>query len=47
MDLAPYLSFAGVSIIAGLLILILPETLNSDLPDTLEETLNIGKIPKR
>ncbi|XP_044738200.1 organic cation transporter protein-like isoform X2 [Chrysoperla carnea] len=39
----PILIFSLISIMAGLLSLILPETLNTTLPDTIEEAININK----
>lgn len=43
MELLPYLSFGLMSLIAGLLVLLLPETLDQDLPDTLDEAESIGR----
>lgn len=45
-ELLPYLSFTFVAIVAGVLVIWLPETLNHDLPDTIEEAENIGKSKK-
>lgn len=42
MEVLPYLTFGLMAILASLLILKLPETLNQKLPDTLEEAQNIG-----
>ncbi|KAJ8943341.1 hypothetical protein NQ318_000556 [Aromia moschata] len=42
----PLVSFAVMSVIAGLLSLLFPETLNIKLPDTIEEAENISKLPK-
>ncbi|XP_055889980.1 organic cation transporter protein-like isoform X3 [Biomphalaria glabrata] len=39
----PLLIFGGASIIAGLLALLLPETANQTLPDTLKDAKNLGK----
>lgn len=39
----PYLSFGMMALIASILVNFLPETLNEELPDTLEEAENIGK----
>lgn len=32
-----------MSVIAGILTMLFPETLNTKLPDTIEEAINIGK----
>ncbi|RZC37106.1 solute carrier family 22 member 1 [Asbolus verrucosus] len=46
----PILMFTTMSVIAGLLTLLFPETLNITLPDTIEEAVNIGRskrnVPK-
>lgn len=48
MPALPLILFGGLSIISGLLGFLLPETLNTTLPDTVEEAENIGKtIPKK
>ena len=39
----PYIIFAGVSIVVGLVSLILPETLQSPLPATIQEAEDIEK----
>ncbi|KAI8500763.1 hypothetical protein Bbelb_215810 [Branchiostoma belcheri] len=39
----PYVIFGGASIAAGLLALLLPETVGRKLPETIEEAENIGK----
>nr|KAI8758142.1 organic cation transporter protein-like [Biomphalaria glabrata] len=39
----PLLIFGGASIFAGLLALLLPETANQTLPDTLKDAKNLGK----
>lgn len=44
-SLAMYL-FAGVASVASILILLLPDTFNVPLPDTIEEAENIGRKPK-
>lgn len=38
-----YVVFGIVAVIAGLLVLLLPETVNVKLPDTITEAENIGK----
>ena len=40
---APFVIFGGLSFIAGVLALVLPETLGVDLPDTIKEAENFGK----
>ncbi|CAG9769662.1 unnamed protein product [Ceutorhynchus assimilis] len=42
----PLLSFAGMSLIAGVLTLLFPETLHKKLPDTVKEAEDIGKTVK-
>lgn len=42
MEILPYLTFGTMSILASLLVLKLPETLNKKLPDTLAEAESIG-----
>ncbi|CAH1131606.1 unnamed protein product [Ceutorhynchus assimilis] len=42
----PLLSFAGMSLIAGVLTLLFPETLHKKLPDTVKEAEDIGKALK-
>ncbi|GJQ86217.1 hypothetical protein Trydic_g8918 [Trypoxylus dichotomus] len=42
----PLVLFSGMSAIAGFLALFFPETLNTKLPDTIEEAVNIGKEKK-
>lgn len=39
---APLVVFGALSVIAGVLLLTLPETLNKDLPDTIEDGENFG-----
>ncbi|XP_019868170.1 organic cation transporter protein isoform X1 [Aethina tumida] len=39
----PLVCFASMSVIAGILTMLFPETLNTKLPDTIEEAINIGK----
>ncbi|KDR22929.1 Organic cation transporter protein, partial [Zootermopsis nevadensis] len=39
----PFFLFGGISVASGLLILLIPETLNQKLPDTVEEAENLGK----
>ncbi|KAL4233212.1 hypothetical protein ACF0H5_007896 [Mactra antiquata] len=42
----PLVVFGGLSILAGLLVLLLPETLNQRLPDTIEEGEEFGNKPQ-
>ncbi|KAK9678949.1 Sugar transporter [Popillia japonica] len=42
----PLVLFSGMAAVAGLLTLFFPETLNTKLPDTIEEAVNIGKKRK-
>ncbi|KRT79523.1 membrane transporter, partial [Oryctes borbonicus] len=42
----PLILFSGMAAIAGFLALFFPETLNSKLPDTIDEAVNIGKQKK-
>ncbi|KAI8481418.1 hypothetical protein Bbelb_408530 [Branchiostoma belcheri] len=42
----PYIVFGGLSVIGGVLCLMLPETLGTPLPQTLEEAENYGKADK-
>lgn len=47
MPALPLILFGSLSLLSGLLALQFPETLNTILPDTVEEAENIGKnIPK-
>ncbi|XP_069690614.1 organic cation transporter protein-like [Periplaneta americana] len=39
----PFFLFGGISIASGLLILLVPETLNQKLPDTVEEAESLGR----
>ena len=39
----PLLVFGAFSLVAGLLTLVLPETLHKDLPDTIEDGLKFGR----
>lgn len=41
-DILPYLTFGGMALIAAVLILLLPETRNRKLPDSLHEAENIA-----
>lgn len=48
MSALPLILFGSLSIVSGVLSLLFPETLNTTLPDTIEEAENIGKnIPKK
>ena len=38
----PLVVFGGASVLAGLMAFILPETLGEDLPETFQDSLNIG-----
>ncbi|XP_021914902.1 organic cation transporter protein-like [Zootermopsis nevadensis] len=39
----PFYLFGGISVASGLLMLLIPETLDQKLPDTVEEAENLGK----
>ncbi|XP_050718793.1 organic cation transporter protein-like isoform X1 [Eriocheir sinensis] len=39
----PLLVFGGLALVAGLLNLVMPETLKTELPDTIEEALSLGR----
>ncbi|PNF42896.1 Organic cation transporter protein [Cryptotermes secundus] len=39
----PFFLFGGMSVASGLLVLLIPETLNQKLPDTVEEAENLGR----
>jgi OCT family organic cation transporter-like MFS transporter 4/5 len=39
----PFFLFGGISVASGLLILLIPETLNQKLPHTVEEAERLGK----
>jgi OCT family organic cation transporter-like MFS transporter 4/5 len=39
----PLVVFGGASVLSGLLILILPETLNHNLPETIEDARAFGR----
>lgn len=48
MAALPLILFGSLSIVSGLLGLLFPETLNTTLPDTVEQAENIGKnVPKK
>lgn len=40
----PLLVFGGLALVAGLLNLVMPETLKTELPDTIEEALSLGRL---
>ncbi|KAI4458691.1 solute carrier family 22 member [Holotrichia oblita] len=42
----PLVLFSGMAAVAGLLTLLFPETVNTKLPDTIEEAVNIGRKRK-
>ncbi|CAG5054648.1 unnamed protein product [Parnassius apollo] len=42
-DDLPFALFAGFALLSGLLVLITPETLGSNLPDTMEEAEQLGR----
>ncbi|KMQ89276.1 solute carrier family 22 member 21-like protein [Lasius niger] len=44
MPSLPFILFGSMGIIAGILSLILPETLGTKLPDTIWEAENIGRV---
>ncbi len=46
-NVVAFITFGALSVIAGLLALILPETGNEDLPDTVAEAENLGEGRKR
>ncbi|XP_064648805.1 organic cation transporter protein-like [Lineus longissimus] len=46
-QLLPLVIFGSAAIIAGFLACFLPETMGNDLPDTLEDALNLGKKSKK
>lgn len=37
----PFITFGGTAILTGFLILLLPETLNKKLPDTIDEAISL------
>ncbi|XP_067676240.1 organic cation transporter protein-like [Haliotis asinina] len=43
----PLLMFGSLAVLAGLLALLLPETLNRDLPETIEDGIKFGRLPSR
>lgn len=42
-DYIPFVTFGSMSVVAGLMTLVLPETLKVSLPDTVEEAEGLGK----
>lgn len=45
-EMLPFISFGIVSITAAALVLLLPETLHQNLPDTIDDAKNMGKKTK-
>ena len=41
--MVPFITFGGLSVLAALLVMILPETGEEDLPDTVREAENLGE----
>lgn len=39
----PFTLFGGMALLAGALVLVVPETLGAKLPDTMEEASRLGK----
>ncbi|XP_041980326.1 organic cation transporter protein-like [Aricia agestis] len=46
MDSLPYLVFGAMAATSGMLMLLTPETLNTNLPDTVTQAENISVVPK-
>ena len=42
-NVVPFITFGGLSVLAALLVMILPETGEEDLPDTVREAENLGE----
>lgn len=40
----PFALFGGFALLSGLLVLLTPETLGTELPDTMEEAANLKKV---
>lgn len=47
MPSLPMFLFAGVATVASGLVMLLPETFNNKLPDTIEEAEEIGRDPHK
>ncbi len=43
MPSLPVILFGGISMLSGSMVLFLPETFNTNLPDTIAEAKNIGR----
>ncbi|XP_067674796.1 organic cation transporter protein-like [Haliotis asinina] len=46
-DALPLMVFGGAAVLAGVLTFFLPETLNQDLPETIEDAKNLGRSGSR
>lgn len=46
MPSLPVILFGGTSVLSGSMVLFLPETFNTNLPDTIAEAKNIGRTGK-
>lgn len=42
----PFWSFELSAFITGIIVLFLPETRDQDLPDTIEDAINLGNVKK-